>query len=148
MYKQNHLYQAIHQKNERDGEEGEQLALPILNKYFNADFIKSPNKYSLWDFIDTKKKIVIELKTRQSINSNTYPDMLIGYNKIGGMEMFLDKGYTGFFIWILADGMFKWEVPKILPEDIEIKIQPKKIRGDPSRPCVFIPTNLLIKMKI
>ncbi len=56
MYKTNHLYQAIHEKNERDGEQGEKQALPILNKYFDANFSPSPYKYSPWDFIDTKKK--------------------------------------------------------------------------------------------
>ena len=67
MYKTNHLYQAIHEKNERDGEQGEKQALPILNKYFDANFSPSPYKYSVWDFIDTKKKIVIELKTRKDV---------------------------------------------------------------------------------
>lgn len=147
-YKQTAHYQAIHEKNERDGYVGEQMALPILNDYFNASFQKSTHKYALWDFIDTKRKIVIELKTRRDINSNTYQDLLIGYNKFGGMEMFLHHGYTCYFIWILGDGMFKWEVPKALGDDVKVEIQPQKIRGDPPRPCIFIPNKQLIKMEI
>ncbi len=148
MYQTNHLYQAIHEKNERDGEQGEKQALPILNKYFDADFMKSKDKYSVWDFIDTKKKIVIELKTRKDVGVRQYPKILIGYSKYSGMESFMERGYKGVFVWILKEGMYMWEVPKELPDNIDIENQPPLKRGDRPKPCLFIPNNLLIKMKI
>ena len=84
------------------GQKIEDETLPILNKYFNADFKRSNDIFDVLDFHDNTKKIICEIKGRR-INHNQYKDTIITCKKITEGFMKIDEGYKVFFIFAFKD---------------------------------------------
>lgn len=84
------------------GQKIEDETLPILNKYFNADFKRSNDIFDVLDFHDDTKKIICEIKGRR-INHNQYKDTIITCKKITEGLMKIDQGYKVFFIFAFKD---------------------------------------------
>jgi len=61
------------------GKNNESNILPIITNFFKRDIKTSTNQFSIYDFYDNKYKY--ELKTRRN-NKNTYPTILISFDKI------------------------------------------------------------------
>ncbi len=141
------MYQSIRQQDEKLGIDAENELNPILNTFFDCDFKTDANMYAPYDFIDTDKKVVIELKTRR-ISSQAFLTILIGWNKYEVMKKFKEQGYDAYFVFKLTDGIFYWSVPDDLPNDCEKRELINNRRGGIKSNTLHIPTNLLIKMKI
>ena len=139
------MYQSIRQEDEKLGLEAENELKPILNTFFGCDFYTDMGIYCPYDFIDTEKKVVIELKTRR-ISSRAYLTLLIGWNKYEVMKKFKQQGFDAYFVFKLTDGLFYWLVPDELPNDCEKKELINNRRGGIKSNTLHIPTNLLVKM--
>lgn len=83
------------------GAASENDMIPILNEIYNCNFKKTKG-YCTFDFIDTEKKIIVELKTRRC-EKNKYPDTMIGYNKILKCRSMTDQGYKCYFAFRFTD---------------------------------------------
>lgn len=69
------------------GEANEKSVLPQANDFFNCEAVKTKGTYDEFDFIDEKKKIVFELKSRR-VERTRYGSTMIGYNKVKkGLEL-------------------------------------------------------------
>jgi len=113
------------------GQKIEDETLPILNKYFNADFKRSNDIFDVLDFHDDTKKIICEIKGRR-INHNQYKDTIITCKKITEGFMKIDSGYRVFFIFAFKDKTMGIE----LKEDFSYPI---KITGTNSIEHYLIP---------
>ena len=139
-------YHSVCEKDRRLGFTGEEKVKPFLDDYFDAQFIEDKTRWRSYDFIDTKKKIVLEMKTRR-VSVDQYDTTCINIKKYYTMLKFLERGYTCYFIFKFTDGVYYFPVVESLPDSIEIR----EIR-DTRRGCIelqkglYIPTGLLVKM--
>ena len=128
----------------------ESIILNILNHVSDIPFQKDSYGNSFFDFICTKKKIVIELKSRQ-VKKNKYRETLVGYNKIQSFTRFNDRrGNKWMFIIMFKflDGVYFFRHYK--NEKYKVKIfrrnVPARIEKYPKK-YVFYPVNKLRPLK-
>ena len=87
------------------GTEGEDYFLPIFREKFDKYLCKT-NRYSQMDYISPTT--IVELKTR-NCKSTTYPNIMIGKNKI---EFSLKSKKKCILAFTFQDGIYYWEVNK------------------------------------
>ena len=123
------------------GSDNEKKLLEIFRQYFKSDTLnKTTNCYDQYDFIDTKNKIIIELKSRR-IRKLQYYDVMIGYNKIENGFKHIDKGYRVFLCWSFIDNLCVHELTKENFNKSWLKIGGRWDRGsDETNMCYFVPT--------
>ena len=103
----------------------------IQNK-FGSDLKKTSGRYDRFDFISSN--VLIELKSRRC-NVETYPDTMVGYNKIEYAKKHPDKSVI--FCFNFENGLYYHEY------------KPDKkynIRDFNNRPYCFIPKGDLLKV--
>ena len=77
------------------GTSKELFIMNILNNVYNLNLKRSEDKYAIFDFYDDKKKVAFELKSRR-VKKNTYPTIMIGFNKISkGLNLIEDGWKVG-----------------------------------------------------
>lgn len=122
------------------GNKKEKQMLPILVKYFKANLTKT-NDYNEFDYIDTSKKIKIELKSRRT-TLKQYPTTIVGHNKFKeGYKNILD-GYKIYFVFVFACGTTAYY--QLAENKFEIKEGGRQDRGkEEIKKYVYIPTDEL-----
>lgn len=65
------------------------------------------NKYSTMDFINNNG-VIAELKSRRCYN-NTYPDTMVGYNKIKKLREDGDDDVSYQFYFLFKNGLYLWK---------------------------------------
>jgi hypothetical protein len=115
----------------------------LIEKHFKIALTKSTYKYAIFDFYTNDKKKYFELKTRR-VNKDTYPDIIMGYNKIKrGFEL-IDEGCDVYLLWCFNDGLYYYKLDKDTFNYDWIK---KAGRTDRDcyeiNDCALIPTDLL-----
>jgi len=91
------------------GQKIEDETLPVLNKYFNADFKRNNDIFDILDFHDDNKKIICEVKGRRN-RHNQYPTTIITTKKITEGLMKIEISSTSNGSNIVATGYYYWEV--------------------------------------
>lgn len=98
----------------------------ICEKLFHSKFtsyLKTKNKNDIFDFINKKKKKIIELKSRRFRFISHLKDWQIGINKIEKAKLYYDNGYQVFFYMMFYDGLYYWKYhPDKLQTDLYIGI--------------------------
>lgn len=103
-----------------------------IKKKFGSDLQKTIGRYNRFDFISSS--VLIELKSRRC-NVETYPDTMVGYNKIEYANKHPDKSVI--FCFNFENGLYYHEY------------NPDKkynIRDFNNRPYCFIPQGDLLKV--
>ena len=87
------------------GLQNEMFVMELLKKDY-PDIAKTPTTSHPYDFVTTcdNQIIYFELKSRRC-NSTTYPDTMIGYNKLQFAKLNPDKQFV--FLFKFTDGIFK-----------------------------------------
>ena len=75
---------------------------PLLNKKLNCNFVRSNDIFDVFDFCDNNKKIIVEIKGRNT-SSLKYKETIISYNKVQEGYRKLDDGYKVFFVFVFTD---------------------------------------------
>ena len=99
------------------GQKIEDETLPVLNKYFNADFKRNNDIWDILDFHDTEKKIICEVKGRRN-KHDKYEDTIITCNKFNEALLKIEEGYKVYFIFSFTDKIMGIEVHP----DLELKV--------------------------
>lgn len=84
------------------GKQSERETLPKLNISLCCNMSPRKDKYSIFDFIDTEKKVIAELKSR-TVSRMRYPTTMVGANKIKKGFEWIEKGYTVYICWRFTD---------------------------------------------
>lgn len=127
------------------GVEAEKIILPFLNKYYECN-ARETKPYSVFDFKDKDKKIIIELKSRK-IHSDKYYSTMIGLNKIRKGLSKYKKGYRVLFIFKFIDCLCSYELKKDVPYEW-IRKGGRTDRGyNEIKDYVYIPVHKLKKIK-
>ncbi len=120
------------------GNECEISLYDSIKKRFGDDIAPTTEKYCLYDYQNADT--LIELKSRR-VKKNTYPDTMIGQNKI---DYFLNQNKKCFCVFNYTDGAYFIE---ITPENVKMFNTRNGGRVDRGRPEIkkycFIPVNLL-----
>ena len=111
MFKFNKYLWDIGQKIEDD-------TLPLLNKYFDADFKRNSDIFDILDFHDENKKIICEVKGRRNTHDK-YKDTIITTKKITEGLMKKEQGYRVFLIFAFTDKTMAIE----LSDDIKFEVK-------------------------
>ena len=107
-----------------------------LKELHGSTLIKTPNKYSSFDF--ENDNCVIELKSRRN-TKNAYPTTMVGFNKILKANK---ENRDVYFYFNFTDGLYRW---KYDPEQVNTFAQGKGGRSD--RGCVEMNTYTYIPVK-
>lgn len=102
-------YNNLLKKDIEFGNNNEKLLKSKIENFFKCN-LHHTNKTNVFDFIDTDKKILIELKTRKNTKMK-YPTTMIGYNKILESIKKIKEGYTIYYIFNFTDKLtyYKFE---------------------------------------
>jgi hypothetical protein len=120
----------------------EHKVLDYLNN--TANFAEHPlemfkNKYSTMDFIN-HNGVIAELKSRRCYN-NSYPDTMVGYNKIKKLREDGDDGINYEFYFLFRNGLYLW---KYKEGEYEIRQGGRTDRGrDEIKEYAFVKTEYL-----
>ena len=93
------------------GQQIEDETLPILNKYFEADFKRNNDIFDILDFHDNNKKIICEVKGRRNTHDK-YDTTIITTSKINEAYMKIEKGYRVYLIFVFTDKTMSIEITK------------------------------------
>lgn len=126
------------------GDLNEKNTKSIIENWLGIELESYEDKYSTFDYYNTEKKIVVELKSRRN-GIKKYDTQLIGYNKLEKAHTKLLNGYIVYFFWLLTDGLYCYKV------DINHKFKRVFLgnyaRNDKSKELCLIPNMFLRKTK-
>ena len=71
------------------GQQIEDETLPLLNKFFEADFKRNSNIFDILDFHDEDKKLICEIKVMNNPNCSIVKLCIIIYIKIKNLHLLL-----------------------------------------------------------
>lgn len=127
------------------GNKKENSLLPLLNKCYSANLSKTKPFYE-FDFIDSDKKILIELKSRRN-SKYEYTSSMVGANKIvKGLEK-IKQGYKVIFIFGFTDSVCAFELTETNINENWYKEGGRRDRGrDETKLYCFIPNDELINL--
>jgi len=92
------------------GRKIEDETLPIINKYYESNFLRNENDiYDILDFCDNDSKKIVEIKGRR-IASTDYEDTLITASKVNEGLCRIDDGYRVFFVFVFTDKIYEMEL--------------------------------------
>ena len=91
------------------GQKIEDDTLPVLNRFFNANFKRNNDIFDILDFHDEEKKIICEVKGRRN-KHDKYPETIITCGKFSESLMKIDQGYRVYFIFSFTDKIMGIEV--------------------------------------
>ena len=123
------------------GKEHEDEQFIFLREYFNDPTLKqTTKKFSTFDY--NSNNIIVEIKKR-NFDSNKYPDLMIGLNKI---EKAKKQKKDIFFIMDMDDGMFCYKYD--INDKLNYRSGGRKDRGcNEFKPYAYIPMDLFTKIK-
>jgi len=91
------------------GDEGERLAVPIMDRFFGGSHRKSENDHDRWDYFTDDNGIRRELKSRR-IRHDEYATALLNQSKINNQDPNIK--YT--YVWHYTDGWFYLDYDPVL----------------------------------
>lgn len=94
----------LYKKEESYGKSIENKTKPIIEHFLNTE-LENTEAYNCFDFINTQKKILVELKSRRNLK-NTYPTTMIGYNKVKKAKGFTSQGWSVYMFFKFTDGLY------------------------------------------
>lgn len=112
-----------------------ELLETLSNKF--GELKKCPNRYSLFDFYGEECKV--ELKSRRC-NHNTYPDTMVGYNKLQYAKKNPKNKYI--FAFNFQDGLYYHTIDLLK----DYNIRDGGGNGRAIKPYVYIPIEELTKI--
>ena len=120
---------------------GEKNIYEKLKTISSKKIKKTLNKFAVMDF--ECADFVIELKTRR-VKSNTYPDIMIGVNKINYIRKTKRRGIIAYQF---KDGDYYVEITDDVFNKLRLDIGGVERAGtnDIKKMCYYIPTNILKK---
>ena len=126
------------------GKKCENMFLKIFTKFKKLD------KFNKFDFINKKKKILIELKSRNYCFNGHLKDWQVGKNKIEEARRLSRDGYSIFFYMMFFDGLYYYKFNETnLYSDAYIKIGGRNDRDqNEEKDYVFIKSDVMKKSKI
>jgi len=143
-------YNSVSISNRKMGKKNEDLVLPLLKLFFNANFDNNDNrKWEVIDFIDEEDKLCIENKSR-NITHNQYDTIMISYHKYKASKELMKKGYKAFFSFYFEPDkkLFLYELKDQLEYDIDIRRGGTTKRGSNEfTDCLYIPTKYLFDVE-
>jgi hypothetical protein len=89
----------------------EKQMLSHFNKYLNSELKLSDDRYSKFDYIDTKNKIIVELKSRR-VKMKKYKDVLVNKGKVDYGFKMIRKGYSVYIAWAFTDQLCIYQLSK------------------------------------
>lgn len=130
------------------GEKFEKLNLDILSEYYKCDELKeTEGDRDPFDYIDTKNKVIIELKSRRNTKEQYY-DTMVGNNKILTGLNLIKKGFKVYFCFQFTDGLFYYELTDETHNKTWIRAGGRKDRGSYEiNQYYFIPNKILTKIR-
>ena len=130
------------QKDFETGIFSENEILPIIRNHFSENIEKIQNKYAVMDF--ESESSFIELKTR-ACWSHTYPDTMIGMNKIK-FAKYCEKNV--YFLFRFIDGIFYWKYDKNNKDQFRVGTGGRSDRGRSEYASyAYINTDYFIKIE-
>ena len=112
----------------------------FLQEYFNEPSLKQTKRFSTFDY--NSDNIIIELKKR-NFDSNKYPDLMIGLNKIKRAQK-LNKDI--YFVMDMDDGLFCYKYD--INDKLNYRSGGRRDRGiNEFKEYCYIPMNLFTKIK-
>jgi len=136
------MMKSIKQQDLELGKIGEEKCLPIFREKLDK-YLAKTDTYNCMDFISPYSNV--ELKTR-NCNSDRYPSIMIGKNKIQYALSSKRKTYLAFNFF---DGLFYYEVKQadIDNGDVFYAMGGRKDRGiDETKEVAYIKSHLLVKL--
>lgn len=118
---------------------GEDTIFEKLKTISSPNILKTKNKYAIMDF--ESDDFVIELKTRRC-HSNTYPDVMIGKNKI---DYIMNSQKRGIIAYQFKNGDYYVEITDDVFSRLRLDMGGVERTGtkDFKKMCYYIPINLL-----
>ena len=131
----------------RMGDTTERYFLPRLNNWFNTKFDDDKTGWRVFDLMDTKNKIGVELKTRRC-SSKAYENTMIGRSKWNESRRLAVKGYKTYLFIKFTDGVKFFQFPIMLQDGMFIKDGGCYNRGKPEiKEHLYIPMKLFNDIK-
>lgn len=125
------------------GLDNELKLFKLLKETFDKDLVRTTGKYAIFDY--RSELCDVELKTRKN-NYDTYPDTMIGANKLEYAEK-TDKNV--YFVFSFFDGNYYYKYDKKDVDNglIQFRAGGRKDRGfNEINQYAFIPISSLIKI--
>jgi len=124
------------------GKQKEDENLDMIRKAFDSNLQKSSDNFYVIDF--SSKDCFIELKSRRC-SKNTYPDTMIGINKI---EFAKKSDKPTYFCFSFTDGLYYWKFDESEEKDvINYREGGRLDRGkDEIKPYAYIKSEYLKKI--
>jgi hypothetical protein len=97
------------------GLQQEELIQPILSDAFDCELVKTSGMYNPFDFENTEKKYLIEVKSRHNRRTQ-YPTTMIGYHKVKCAVEAISRGYSVFYIFNFTDAVCYYQITDVIPE--------------------------------
>lgn len=122
----------------------EKILKKDIETYFNTNLIET-NRYDIFDYISEDNNIYIELKTR-TCKSDTYPDLMMGNNKIKFADELLKDDKLIYFVFKFTDGLYYLQYDSV--DDYTMRGGGRKDRGvnEWKKNYVYFPIKKLIKI--
>lgn len=128
------------------GAANETVVLPQLARLLNTQLKKHSNEMWAIDFHNEDQTVWAETK-RRFCNRATYPDVMVGKNKV---DFCTDPSKDYYFSWNYDDGFYYIKYDKTLFDTFEIRPFQRTSginRRDRETHCVWVPTSLLTKIE-
>ena len=142
------LYYEMKNKDLSYGIPREKKLLNVFNEYLKCNLTFTV-QYSKFDYIDTDKKILVELKSRR-VKKNKYKDVLVNKAKIDYGFKKISEGYDVYISWSFIDKLciYKLSVETFDKSWIKLNHLGRYDRGKKEfNDVVFIPTKVMKNIK-
>lgn len=139
--------ETIYQKDLEFGLSNEDIQQVALEKHFNCKF-QQTDRYSFVDYINSEKKIIIELKSRRC-GRYTYNTTIIGYDKVEYCLKKIEEGYDIYFFFYFEKDktLCKYQFTKENHNPNWIRFTGRMNRGKDERKNYYdVPTKDLIQI--
>lgn len=134
----------IKQNDLKFGLKGEQDCIDIVRNYFDKELKKDNNNFFVFDY--SCKNCYVELKSRRC-NHNTYPDTMVGKNKL---DYASNTDKEVYFVFSFFDGMYYWKynTEDLANGNVSFRKGGRVDRGkDEIKDYAYIKTSCLSKIK-
>tara|TARA_R110000823_G_scaffold88133_1_gene196300 strand:+ start:201 stop:698 length:498 start_codon:yes stop_codon:yes gene_type:complete len=132
------------QKDIEFGSDNEKTTQEEIEDYLGLTLMKYKDKFSTFDFYNTERKILCELKSRRN-DDKKYKTQLIGQNKINKARVKHSDGFQVYFFWKLTNSLYVWKYdPKV---ELETRELGNFARGDKTDTLYLIENKIMTKVK-
>ena len=132
------------QKDVEFGSNSEDITKKEIEDYIGLPLMKYKDKFATFDFYNTERKILCELKSRRN-DDKKYKTQLVGENKIKKARLKHSDGFQVYFFWKLTNSLYVWKFdPKV---ELETRQLGNYARGDKTDTLYLIENKIMKKIK-